>query len=361
MSTLMHPRVAHNYAAMGYYPTDEATIKGISCLIQTSERRHSCLDPACGCGRALARLINGSAFPNAIRYGVELDPARACAAATRLDVVLQGSALDAQVTPGSIDLLFLNPPYGWGLHDTDVACRNDQSARLEHQFLKRFFSCLAPFGLMVYIIPKRALEQSILSWLYRHYDDIRIYLAAVDRFDQIVVIGRKRAAVIHRVDDRFIEYWQDIAVGDVWQALPSAPDRSYQLPETQKPVQLLSRTLEPQGLNRVKQRYQGLWSGFTQTFRGDQNTMARVRPIHDLSDWHTCLLITSGLVNGLIDNGKRRLLIKGKTTKVKKVKVITDDQGHTTQEEYRDHFTTVIKAIDLTPDSQHFGQIVVIQ
>ena len=360
MSTLMHPRVASNYAAMGYYPTDTGTIQGISQLIETSQRKHTCLDPSSGCGRALAALTDRCLFPNASRYGVELDVSRARDASSRLDFVLEGSALDVHVTPGSIDLLFMNPPYGWGLNNTDVHRRSENSGRLEHQFLKRFFGSLAPFGLMVYIIAKQSLGKKILRWLYCHYDEIRIYRAAIDRFEQIVVIGRKRQAVIHQVDEHFLSYWEEVCLQDAWPALPSAPKRLYRLPSTQKTVRLVGRTLEAKNLAEVKTRYKGLWLTFAQTFCR-QTDLTTVRPIHDLSDWHTCLLITSGVVNGLIDNGERRLLIKGKTRKIKKVKLVTDDEGEIKREEHRDHFTAVIKAIDLSPDSRRFGRIVLIQ
>ena len=45
MSGLMHPRVAHNYAAQGYYPTDEATLHGLDHLLAPTEAALKILDP----------------------------------------------------------------------------------------------------------------------------------------------------------------------------------------------------------------------------------------------------------------------------------------------------------------------------
>ena len=43
MADLMHPRVANNYAAMGYYPTDDATLRGIALLVAPSTDAVKCL------------------------------------------------------------------------------------------------------------------------------------------------------------------------------------------------------------------------------------------------------------------------------------------------------------------------------
>ncbi|EHM53389.1 hypothetical protein HMPREF9080_01747 [Cardiobacterium valvarum F0432] len=52
----MHPRVAHNYAKQGYYPTDDGTLRGIDHLLASSEQPLKFLDPCCGCGDALVYL-----------------------------------------------------------------------------------------------------------------------------------------------------------------------------------------------------------------------------------------------------------------------------------------------------------------
>ena len=91
------------------------------------------------------------------------------------------------------------------------------------------------------------------------------------------------------------------------------------------------------------------------------NNHAVIRPLHDLTEWHTCLLISAGVVSGLVDNGQRCLLIKGRTAKMKVIRRRENDDGNVLSEEHRDRFTTVIKAIDMTPDSPHYSRIIQIK
>ena len=73
MADLMHPRVANNYAAMGYYPTDDATLRGIALLVAPSTEAVKCLDPCCGCGRALAHFSSHQRKTIGQSYGNEQD------------------------------------------------------------------------------------------------------------------------------------------------------------------------------------------------------------------------------------------------------------------------------------------------
>ena len=101
MADLMHPRVAANYAAMGYYPTDDTTLRGIALLVAPSTEAVKCLDPCCGCGRALAQFASHERYPFGQRYGIELDEDRAAEATPRLHKLLHANALEAHVTPQS--------------------------------------------------------------------------------------------------------------------------------------------------------------------------------------------------------------------------------------------------------------------
>ena len=69
------------------------------------------------------------------------------------------------------------------------------------------------------------------------------------------------------------------------------------------------------------------------------------------------------MVSGIVDNGKRRLLVKGKTGKTRNVTTRCEGEGDNAViiEERRDRFVTVIKAIDLTPGSDAYGNILEIR
>lgn len=189
--TLMHGRVAQNYAAMGYYPTDDGTMRGIINLLAPSEQALKFLDPCCGEGTALAQLAYRDRYPFAERYGIELDEGRAATAKAKLTALLEGSALSTHVTPQSVDVLFLNPPYAQALRDSD---QEDEAARLEHQFLSRFFPALHAGGILIYIIPMTSFDRRWQRWLLARFTDLGVWQAATDRFKQIVIIGRKSAA-----------------------------------------------------------------------------------------------------------------------------------------------------------------------
>ncbi|EHM49962.1 hypothetical protein HMPREF9080_02907, partial [Cardiobacterium valvarum F0432] len=106
--------------------------------------------------------------------------------------------------------------------------------------------------------------------------------------------------------------------------------------------------------------YGGLWRDFDTLF-GSSAEAGTIRPVHDLTDWHTGLLIASGVVSGLVDNGRQRILIKGRTIKLKAVKRRENEDGDVVAEERRDVFSTEIKAIDLTQDAPTYGDILIIK
>lgn len=354
MSTLMHPRVAENYRAMGYYPTDEATMRGIVNLLEPSNESITFLDPCCGCASALAQLSHRRRYPFAKRVGIELDDERAKTAKSKLDDVLHASAHDVRVTAQSVDCMLLNPPYGWALSDKESGAKAE---RLEHQFLHQFFSALRTGGLIIYIVPKTSMTERYQKWFSTHFDEIRVFEAATDRFNQIVVMGIKRASQ-GNIDHALLRQFQRCNDGDMpWAKLPVAADYQYRLAGNDKTLRMFTRRLDAAGIETVKNECNNLWQDFDRHFTGSVST-ALIRPLHDLTDWHTCLLISSGIVGGIVDNGQRRLLIKGKTTKTKVIKDNENDSGNVISSEHRDRFQTVIKAIDLTPQSKKFGSII---
>lgn len=353
MADLMHPRAARNYAQLGYFPTDTDTLRGIVNLIAPGNGRHTFLDPCCGCGTALAGLATRQQYPFAATYGIELHSERAATAAGTLHKVLCGNALTAHVTPQSVDCLFLNPPYGWQLKDGDSM---EKAERLEHQFLSRYFPALCAGGILIYIAPKASLDEKRQHWLLTRFEDLTVWEAATNRFDQIVVIARKRRGIIGKADEAMLENfvaWQSGKAS--WPVLPQSETDRYRLSDNDKVLYLADKTLDVAGITALIRECPGLWRDFRANFTIGDDTA--IRPLHDLTEWHTCLLISSGVVSGLVDNGQRRLLVKGKTGKSKHVRIETDAEGNVVAEEHHDRFRTVIKAIDLTEGSADYGRI----
>ena len=92
------------------------------------------------------------------------------------------------------------------------------------------------------------------------------------------------------------------------------------------------------------------------------STPHTIRPLHELTDWHTSLLVSSGVVSGMLTTANAPAR-QGKTGKTRTVTTRCEGEGEHAViiEEYRDHFITLIKAIDLTPDSARYGDILEIR
>ena len=148
----------------GYYPTPERVVDLIADLIHTPtgyyyRERESLriLDPCCGAGDALQRLVEGLSRPNSPvsgtgqalsmeTYGIELHRDRAEEAEARLDHVLAADLFATSIANGAFGLLFLNPPYDYDSEDK----------RTEHAFLTQTTRYLADDGLLVFIVPPPA-------------------------------------------------------------------------------------------------------------------------------------------------------------------------------------------------------------
>lgn len=202
---LMFARHAHNFVKNGYFPTDEESIRRIANLLAMPEKGSvRMLDPCCGEGSALADIRHlltaerGSAA-GAEAFGIELNPERARHAKQLLDRVIQADVHDVIVKPRSMGLLFLNPPYGFGVSDQaaqrSLLADAEKAERLERTFLRKTVPYLAYGGVLVYIIPHYALDDEIRGYLVRNFEDLRVFIAPERRFRQCIVIGRRcRAA-----------------------------------------------------------------------------------------------------------------------------------------------------------------------
>jgi hypothetical protein len=85
-----------------------------------------------------------------------------------------------------------------------------------------------------------------------------------------------------------------------------------------------------------------------------------------LSDWHLALALSAGVVSGVVhsNDGSKTYVIKGDTFKEKKNSVKVEESGNGEFRETRtsiDVFVPVIKALDFTPDSPTFGQVLTIK
>jgi hypothetical protein len=304
-------------AKAGFYPTPPAVVALIgSCLHSTGKA--ALLDPCCGEGHALYTITR---FTGGVTHGVELEEARALAAAERLDMVLQGDGLKARAR-GSYSLLYLNPPYD-----------QSEGERLELRFLWHWQRSLMPGGILVYVVPEAYLPR-YAGTLTAHYEDLTVWRFPGEHyhpFKQVVVFGRKRLVAAHSAPLPEIQ-------GELAQACAH-----YALPAVATVPELFLTGQDPERLEH-EARESGAWERAWDLLM--PSDVQAFRPLLPLRKGHIALMMASGLLNNTVIEGQgRRLLVRGRVSK----EIITieeeDDKGKKTIE--RETLRTEVTALDL--------------
>ncbi|AOW13351.1 hypothetical protein LPB72_09915 [Hydrogenophaga crassostreae] len=366
---LMFSRLANNYVKAGYFPTDEDTLSRIQCAIAptSSSGLIRVCDPCCGTGAALADMAQfladyqqSAERPSKVEtLGVEFDKERAWEAKKLLNRVIHADIHDVVIKPRSLSMLFLNPPYGFGVSDSanmgrDVTDGGDKAERLERTFLKKTVPTLMPGGVLVYVVPFYALDDEIRTYLARHFKDLRFYMAPEKQFQQCVIFGVKVKPGHPRKD--VLDMLTMAQAGELKdQVLPLEWDESpYFLPvATDDDFDFRAVRIDGDQLQDELKRYEHnlLWPGFDRHF--NQARASHRRSLRELSRWHLALALAAGQVRGMIrSKGGRSFLIKGDTFKRKQrtVSMETDEKGNVHQTvTMLDKFVPVISAIEFTP------------
>ena len=293
-----------------FYPTPPSVVERVAALIRHAPSSHRrvarLLDPCCGTGDALRRFADASG--GAETYGIEIEQHRAAEARRILDHLIAGSAFAVRLGHEAFSCLWLNPPYDEG----------EDGKRLEHSFLTTMSRALVPGGLLVYIVPQVRLVQSA-RYLASRYEALRCYRfqdPEYNAFRQCVVIGRKRATQVVAADAQAqVEAWATSSLPE----LPSLGSLSpvYEIPALPAgPVVVASQFFEPETA-AYEARERGLWTNTTLIERFWPVAERPVRPLMPLRRGHLAVLIAAGFLdNVMIDDGTRRVLVKGRITKV---------------------------------------------
>ncbi|WP_392560306.1 DUF6094 domain-containing protein [Orbus mooreae] len=367
---LVSPRVAHNLAKNGYYPTDDATIKGIVQCLKRDDKPIRVLDPCVGEGRAASYLAY-SISTQASLFGVEFNEARADIAKKRCDRVLRSDLFDTVISPQSFGLLFLNPPYGDLTRENTGAIVNYQKdyKRLEKIFYRFTVPLLQYDGILVFIIPFTQLDEMVSNWLSSQFTDITVFSASDKQFKQIVIMGKKvrQAEITLEQKNHVKALFKTIFDGEFMpkEVGEGICERRYSVPEPNEPeIKAFYKLPFTQGefeesLNHVL----GLWTdkqAFTQSLHKSQR-----RPLCQMSDWHLSLALAAGEIAGVVNSQTgKTYVIKGDTYKVqtKTTETKSDENGENVEmiTTLTDKFIPSIKAWDFTPHSTTFGSLLVI-
>ncbi len=369
---LMFQQLAHNFVKNGYYPTDPATIEMIlDKLVPCKAGSMRIIDPCAGEGSALAEcqhVLHQPLNDQSVKtFGVEYNKERSVQAKKLLNRCLYGDFQDTIITPRSFGLLWLNPPYGDLVADTgqtnEIALSKGKK-RLEKIFYQRSAGLLQYGGVMVLIIPHYTLDQEFRRWIAAAFDHISVELAPEQRFKQVVVMGIRRRTV---KGDK--QYKETLATLDGFSDAEDKPrvwsTEKYRVPSAATgEIRFNAMSIDEQQLQEEIDKYPCLWPQFNMQMNSP--VQGHRRPLMALSDWHLALALAAGQVSGVVqsDDGQKTYVIKGDTFKDKKQSVVQEPQGNGEFREIRtslDVFVPQIKAIDFTPNSPTFGEILTIK
>jgi hypothetical protein len=364
----MFQRLARNFIKNGYFPTDsETTARTLNALAPAGHGVMRILDPCCGEGVALAEVKAHLGRESTEAFGVEYDAERAWHSKRLLDRCLHADLQQAIVGKRQFGLLWLNPPYGDLVTDkSGVASERTGRKRLEKLFYQLTHPTLAYGGVLVLIVPQYTLDHEFCGKLATYFEQLRIYRAPEQRFKQVVVFGIRKRASDHTANpETKAQLEAAVALGEALETLP----QNWALEPYRVPAATSSEVLfhclmvdAPQLADEIT-RLPSLWSQFTLHF--GRYAKAHRPPVRQLSRWHLALALAAGQVSGAVHSKDgRTYVVKGATHKEKNVKVSIEELEEGGTAEVRtmtDFFVPVIRAIDMTPGSNSYGDVVEIR
>ena len=370
---LMFPRLARNYAKDGYFPTDNDTLQRILTTLSPSSGEMRIIDPCAGEGVAIAECKHHLGAERTLAYAVEYHQERAYQAKQLVDRCIHGDFQETLITPRSFGLLWLNPPYGDLVTDkaqTGTVVDSSGKKRLEKLFYQHSLRLLQVGGVLVLIVPHTVLDGEFRRWLAAGFDRVQVFLAPEQQFKQAVVLGirqrhdassaRYRATL--QALEEFCQLTDKPVLPSVW---PHDVIEPYRVPTSVgAECRFNALKLDPVQLAEEITQYPCLWGQWAMHL--NQSHHSQRRPLMALSDWHLALVLAAGQVSGVVhsNDGARTYVVKGNTFKHKKESVTFEEIGDNKTREIRtslDVFIPVIKALDFSPGSPTFGQVLTIK
>lgn len=366
---LMFQRIARNFMQNGYYPTDsETTERILNALSPCKQGTMRVIDPCAGEGVAIAECKQHLGTASVEAFAVEYSQERAAQAKKLVDRCIQGDFQDTLITPRSCGLLWLNPPYGDLVNDKAQTGEQNEKGRkrLEKLFYQQSSRLLQYGGILVLIVPHYTLDAEFRKWLAAGFERVSVFLAPEQQFQQAVVIGvRKRTDLVDPASKATLAALEAFCDADIKPELPGVwRDGQYVVPASTGDIRFNVVKMDAAQLSDEIAQYPCLWGQFGLHFQ--QTTVTQRRPLMGLSDWHLALALAAGQVSGVVhsNDGNKSYVIKGDTFKRKKHSVQVEAHGNGETSEIKtsiDVFVPTIKALDFTPGSDTFGQVLTIK
>jgi len=321
---------------MGYFPLPEVETHKIRSLLSFPDPC-SVVDPCAGKGTAL-NLITAQA--PAIRFGVELDTARAEEAATSGIRMIQGNTFDAQAKVESFSLLYLNPPY-----DSEIDLSGNR--RMERLFLEHTHHWLVRHGILIFVIPfdRFADCAGIIAGSFAQVAALRMTSPESIRFRQIVVFGVRRN-VRGAAHEENLRRTLALAANGAYSRLPElAPGAIEPFAVPRSGEASLSYRGLPYNLIEDLLPHSAAWRQAAQILLPNED-MAIGRPITPLHGGHVGLLCTAGLLNGVFGQGEERHIARWRS--VKYVTEFQEEDGDTKIIRRREKWSNELRLLYVT-------------
>ena len=321
---------------MGYFPLPEVEAHTIRSLL-SFPGPCSVVDPCAGKGTAL-NLITAEA--PVVRFGVELDTARAEEAAKTGIRMIQGNTFDAQSKVESFSLLYLNPPY-----DSEIDLSGNR--RMERLFLEHTHHWLVQHGVLIFVIPFDQLADcaGLLAGNFTRIAAFRMTDPESVRFRQIVVFGVRRN-VRGAAHEENLRRTRALAVNGGYSKLPELTRDAiepFAVPRSRE-ASLSYRGL-PYNLIEDLLPHSAAWKQAAQVMLPRED-MAIGRPITPLHGGHVGLLCTAGLLNGVFGQGKDRHIARWRS--VKHVTEFHEEEGDTKIIRRRERWSNELRLLFIT-------------
>lgn len=351
-----------NTAKLGYFRTDDETVARLSRLVVPSDdeqdEQAQCVlfDPCCGEGLAAQQL--GAAW-QAKTFGVEYDGARFVSSASRLGSVLHADALNDVVLSRSwAGVMLFNPPYG----DTEDPTKEGKRTRLEALFWQHHATRVVRGGVMIAILPAGLFARApgVVRAMSHYFAGERaeVYKAAVDTYDQVVVVGYRRRDTDASPNKALSERLSGLAHGEfIPPDLPEAPEQPFQAPPGHTPdvfeaivltEEVIQMALEQESPDALEAVEKDLEASHAQSVRHPS--------LMPLRQGHIPLLLAAGGLDGIVTDEQGAYLVKGS---VKRIAIENVEETEHESEDGRSSVTrststryqwqTRIMAWDLTP------------
>lgn len=321
---------------MGYFPLPEVEAHKIRSLL-SFPGPCSVIDPCAGKGTAL-NLITAEA--PVVRFGVELDTARAEDAAASGIRMIQGNTFDAQAKVESFSLLYLNPPY-----DSEIDLSGNR--RMERLFLEHTHRWLVQHGVLILVIPFEQFSDcaGIVAGNFAQIAAFRMGAPESMRFRQIVVFGVRRN-VRGAAHEENLRKTLALAASGGYSKLPeltSEATEPFVVPRSGEAA--LSYRGLPYNLIEDLLPHSAAWRQTAQVLLPSED-MAIGRPITPLHGGHVGLLCTAGLLNGVFGQGEERHIARWRS--VKHVTEFQEEDGDTKIIRRREKWSNELRLLYVT-------------